>query len=113
MGRAGSDTSLFTAAVTCQSIALYTAEHLSRAMHYSPLTAAARHTPVSPRRPEAGVLSRNAAVLQVDVVPNRGPWIGCVIQEHGGAEGGTMLAITPPMFISIPHFSTAGDEYVV
>lgn len=48
MGQAGSDMSLFTVTVTCQSNALYTAEHLSRAMHYSPLTVTVRHTPVSP-----------------------------------------------------------------
>lgn len=47
MSQAGSDMSLFTVTVTSQSNALYTAEHLSQAMHYSPLTAAVRHTPVS------------------------------------------------------------------
>lgn len=46
-GSSEADTSLFTAAVTCQSAALYT-QHLAVALHYSPLALTVQHTPVSP-----------------------------------------------------------------
>lgn len=78
MGQAGSAMSLFTVTVTCQSNELYTAEHLSHAMHYSPLTAAVWHTPVSRQfrwQPRDRSAAMNAAVFQVDVLFNKGLWI--------------------------------------
>lgn len=60
-------------------------EHLSHAMHYSPLTAAVWHTPVFPRNldgsPEAGVLSCRLATLQVDVVSTKVLRLASIIQE--------------------------------
>lgn len=96
MSQAGSAMSLFTVTVTCQSNELYTAAHLSHAMHYSPLTAAVRHTPVSrqfrwqPRDEhchECGCFSS-----------------GCAFQQRSldlqhNSHGKKMLALTPPTLL--------------
>lgn len=97
MSQAGSAMSLFTVTVTCQSNELYTAAHLSHAMHYSPLTAAVRHTPVSRQfrwQPRDKSTAMNAAVFQVDVLFNKGLWICNII-----AMGKKMLTLIPPTLL--------------